>query len=70
MLEDEIVPSKKDTQQELHALDIIVKTYVEKRIVYQAELLEQHTIFRRNIFLDDSYRAYPLISSFCYHSMH
>ena len=70
MLDNEIVAVKEDTQQELHSLDIVVKTYVEKRIVYQAEFLNQHTIFRRNVLLDYPHRAYSLLTLFYYHSMH
>ena len=70
MLDNEIVASEEDTQQELHSLDIVVKTYVEKRIVYQAEFLNQHTIFRRNVLLDYPHRAYSLLTLFYYHSMH
>ena len=70
MLDNEIVASEEDTQQELHSLDIVVKTYVEKRIVDQAEFLNQHIIFRRNVLLDYPHRAYSLLISLYYHSMH
>ena len=70
MLDNKIIAVKEDTQQELHSFNIVVKTYVEKRIVYQAKLLNQHTIFRRNILLDYSHRTYSLLISFYYHSMH
>ena len=70
MLDNEIVASEEDTQQELHSLDIVVKTYVEKRIVDQAEFLNQHIIFCRNVLLAYPHRAYSFLTLFYYHSMH
>ena len=59
MLDNKVVPSKEDTQQKLHSFGEVVKTYVEKRIINQAELLNQHTIFRRNILLEHSHCVDP-----------
>ena len=70
MFDNKIIAPKKDTQQELHALDIVVKTYVEKRIVNQTEFLNQRTVFHRNVLLDNSHCLAILLTLFYYHSMH
>ena len=71
MPDDEIVPAEEEPQQKLHPFDIVVETYIEKRIVDQTESLNQRTIFRWNVLLHHPHRvcAPPLIRSY-YHSMH
>ena len=59
--DDEIVPPEKDAQQELHPFDIVVETDIEKRIVNQADLSNQRTIFRWNVLFDHPHRAYALL---------
>ena len=52
---NEIVSIKEDAQQELHPLGIVIKAYVEKCIVDQAEFLNQFSVLRRNVLLDDAH---------------
>ena len=52
---NEIIPIKEDAQQELHPFGIVIKAHVEKCIVDQAEFLNQYTVLRRNVLLDDAH---------------
>ena len=66
---NEIVSIKEDAQQELHPLGIVIKAYIEKCIVDQAEFLNQYTVLRRNVLLDDAHGRAILLTLFYYHSM-
>ena len=63
MFDNEIVPPEEDAQQKLHSFDIVVKAYVEKRVINQTESLNQRPIFRSNALLEHSHRTVPSSSS-------
>ena len=63
MPDDEIVPAEEEPQQKLHPFDIVVETYIEKRIVDQTESLNQRTIFLWNVLLHHPHRVCAPLSS-------